>query len=242
MICPYCKSNIKSGLKFCTNCGQSLEIAMQESATPMTVSEPVVSRVPPPYASTGIKPGRWLYALSALILVAGIASFVLVLLNGLKSMEGSLARIAVPGKYDINLKEPGKYIVFYEYRSVIGNKVYETGLRIPNISCSIASKATGQQITLSSPSASYSYSTGKAGIGVLEFTIGQPGHYEISAWYSEGRQGPEIVLAIGKGFGTQLMTTIITCIAILGGSVALAIAIFIITLIKRRRVKQALTQ
>ncbi|MCX5815915.1 MAG: hypothetical protein NTX75_06670 [Proteobacteria bacterium] len=246
MTCLYCKADIKPGLKFCTHCGQSLEGAiqegtLQESSAAYETHEQVSSGAPS-YGGTGQQhgPGRWLYALSALILVVGVASFVLVLLSGLKSMENSLARIVVPGKYDINLKEPGNYIIFYEYQSVVGGKIYNTGQKTPNMRCNILSKMTGQPVPLSSPSASYSYSTGRSGIGVLEFTAGQTGPYEISAWYPEENLGPEIVLAIGKGFGTRLMTTILTCIAILGGSIVLAAVIFVVTLIKRRRARQTL--
>ena len=236
MKCPYCNSDIKSGIKFCTNCGQALEASAQQGPATPEAGEPVTRMMPPPYGRTGqTGPSRWFYGLSALIFVVGIVSFVLLLISGLKSIENSLTRIVVPGKYDINLKDPGKYLVFYEYRSVIGNRVFNTGEKIPHMKCNIVSKITGQPVVLANPSTSYSYSTGRAGVGVLEFTISQPGVYEISAWYPEGRLGQEIVLAVGRGFGTRLMTTIVSCLAVLGGSILLAIVVFVVTLIKRRR-------
>ncbi|MCX5813809.1 MAG: zinc ribbon domain-containing protein [Proteobacteria bacterium] len=240
MQCPYCKSEVKSGTKFCSNCGQPVEIAMQESSAISTPNEPVISQAPP-YGNIGQKhgPSRWFYALSALILVVGIASFVLLLLNSLSGLDKSLARIVVPGKYDMNLTVKGKYIIFYEYQSLIGDKVYQTGQKIPQMRCNVLSKATGQPVALASPSMSYSYSFGKSGIAVLEFTITQPGAYEIAAWYSEGKTGQEVVFAIGKGFQEKIMTTIFSCIAVLGGSIVLAIVIFIVTLIKRRRARQS---
>jgi len=103
--------------------------------------------------------------------------------------------------------------------------------------CNIASKTIGQPVALASPSMNYSYLFKKAGVAVLEFTITQPGAYEIAAWYPEVKTSQEIVLAIGKGFQEKIMTTIFNCIAVLGGSMVVAIAIFTITLIKRRRAK-----
>jgi|GEM_PF-469677 len=239
MQCSYCKSEIKSGSKFCSSCGQSLDIAMQENSASRELNEPVIPQTLP-YGSTGQKgPSRLFYALSALILVIGIASFIFLLVSSLKGIDKSLARIAVPGKYDVNLVQTGKYIIFYEYESLIGDKVYKTGERIPQMRCNVLSKVTGQPVALSKPSMSYSYSFAKSGVAVLEFTVTQPGPYEIAAWYPEGKTGQEIVLAVGKGFQEKLMTAIFSCIAVLGGSIVVAIAIFTITIIKRRRARTA---
>jgi hypothetical protein len=244
MICPYCKTNIKPDIKFCTNCGQSLESAIPENTTSTIINEPVISQAPS-YGIAGQKgvagqkgPSRWFYALSALILVIGIVSFIFLIMDSMKSIEKSLARIAVPGKYDINLAEKGKYSIFYEYQSMIGNKVYQTGPAIPKLRCNIRSKKTGQPVAFSSPSGNYSYSFGKSGVAVLEFTVNEPGAYEIAGWYPEGQTGQEVVLAIGKGFQKKLMTTIFSGIALLGGSVVLALVIFVVILMKRRRARQ----
>jgi hypothetical protein len=212
---------------------------MQESSVSSGSNDPVISHAPPYESSVRTAPGRWFYALSVLILVVGIVSFVLLLINSLGSLDKSLARIAVPGKYDMNLTEKGKYIIFYEYQSLIGDRVYQTGPAIPKMRCNVLSKTTGQPVALASPSMNYSYSFGKSGVAVLEFVVTQPGAYEIAAWYPEGKTGQEVVFAIGKGFQEKIMTTIISCIAVLGGSIVLAIVIFIFTLVKRRRAGQA---
>jgi hypothetical protein len=212
---------------------------MQENSISGKLSEPVISQTLD-HGSTGQPgPSRLFYALSALILVIGIASFVALLLSGLDGIDKSLARIAVPGKYDINLAQTGKYVIFYEYESQIGDKVYKTGEKIPQMRCNVLSKATGQPVVLSKPSMNYSYSFSKAGVAVLEFTVNQPGLYEIAAGYTEGKTGQEIVLAVGKGFQKKLMTVIFSCIAVLGLSIVAAIAIFTITIIKRRRARTA---
>lgn len=36
-------------------------------------------------------------------------------------------QVVVPGSSNITLSQPGKYTIFYEYRSVVGNRIYSTG-------------------------------------------------------------------------------------------------------------------
>jgi hypothetical protein len=36
-------------------------------------------------------------------------------------------QVVVPDSSNITLSQPGKYTIFYEYRSVVGNRIYSTG-------------------------------------------------------------------------------------------------------------------
>src|SRR3990172_6931151 len=67
-------------------------------------------------------------------------------------------------------------------------------------------KTTGSKIPLSHSSMNSTYSVGgRSGVSVLEFLIDKPGAYELSAWYPEGKEGTEVVLAIGHGFTGKLV-------------------------------------
>jgi hypothetical protein len=48
-------------------------------------------------------------------------------------------QVVVPGSSDITLSQPVKYTVFYEYRSMVGNRVYSTGEMIPSIQVNLVS-------------------------------------------------------------------------------------------------------
>ena len=53
---------------------------------------------------TKIKPSAWFYGLAPLVMIIGIASFVLFILGHLSGVGDSLTRIVVPGKGTVELK------------------------------------------------------------------------------------------------------------------------------------------
>ena len=182
-----------------------------------------------------IKPSRWFYVLAVLVVVIGFAIFGLLLFKNLSGITDSLIQVVVPGKTDITLPEAGKYTIFYEYQSVVGNKVYKTE-KISGLQCALTSQETGAEIALSAPSGSSTYTLGgRAGRSIWVFSIDKPGNYQISAWYPEGQEGQEVVLAIGSGFTGKIVGTVFSSLAILFGSIAIAVVITVVTAIKREK-------
>ena len=153
-------------------------------------------------------------------------------------------QVVVPGSSDITLSQPGKYTVFYEYQTMVGNRIYSTGEDIPGIQVNLVSKESGDEIPLSSAFMNRTYTIGsRSGIGLFDFAIDQPGTYELSASYPavQGQQqSPEIVLAVihssavEKLFGT-IMGTVAGALAIVFIPFVAGVAIIIITFIKRRK-------
>lgn len=90
----------------------------------------------------------------------------------------------MPSRSDITLSQTGKYTIFYEYRSVVGNRVYSTGQDIPSIQINLVSRDVGSEIPLSNTSMNSTYTVGsRSGIGLFDFTVDKPGIYELSASY-----------------------------------------------------------
>jgi hypothetical protein len=160
-------------------------------------------------------------------------------------------QVVVPGSSNITLSQPGKYTIFYEYRSVVGNRIYSTGEEIPGLQVNLVSTDTGDEIPLSSASVDRTYTVGsRSGIGLLDFTIDQPGIYELSASYPPvqgqqeegGEQNQEIVLAvihnsaIDKLFGT-ITGAVASVMAIVFIPFVAGIVIIVITFIKRRKAR-----
>jgi len=188
-----------------------------------------------------IRPGRGYYVLAVLVFIAGIGLFAWLLFKNLSGLSEGLKQVVVPGKTDLVLSKAGNYTVFYEYRSVVGNKVYLTERSLSGLICTLVSKSTGSEIRLSPATMTSTYTLGgREGVSILEFQISQPGAYEFSAGYAEGREGPEVVLAIEQDFGARLFATIIGGLAVLFGSMALALVIFLVTLNKRSKAKKLL--
>jgi hypothetical protein len=182
-----------------------------------------------------IKPSRWFYVLAVLVVVIGFAIFGLLLFKNLSGITDSLIQVVVPGKIDITFSEAGKYTIFHEYQSVVGNKVYKTE-EISGLQCALTSQETGAEIALSSPSGSSTYTLGgRAGRSLWVFSIDKPGNYQISAWYPEAQEGQEVVLAIGSGFTGKIVGTVFSSLAILFGSIAIAVVITVVTAIKREK-------
>lgn len=183
------------------------------------------------------RPRKWWYVISVLIFIIGISAFVLWLVNGLSGITNGSQQFVVPGKSEIFLSEPGKYEIFYEYRSVVNGKVYLTEENLSGLQCTLKDRSTDQFISMENPSINSNYSLGgRAGISVLEFTVKKAGIYDLSAQYSSGKEGQEVVLAIGKGIGGKISGVIIVGIAIFILTIALSIIVFVVTFLMRRRI------
>ena len=187
-----------------------------------------------------IKPGKGVYLVSGAVFVIGIILFVVLLLTGITSTVSRLDnRIVVPGTQTIELKETGKYSIYFEYRSVLDGKVYETE-SIVGLMCSLKNTETGESINLSNSIVNSNYSiSGRQGKSIFDFDIDKPGKYEFKAWYKSER-GEEAVLAIGKGFSGSLFRTILLSIGVLIISLGASVTIFVVTLVRRNRAKKSI--
>jgi hypothetical protein len=188
-----------------------------------------------PMAKT--KPSRWYYVLSGIVLVAGLAGLWFFLLSGVSTLTKGLIQIVVPGQQELILSETGKYTVFHEYRSIVGNKVYSMAKgRLSGLQCGLTSKATGERIPLYGAIMNSKYSLGsRSGIAVFNFRINSPDTYVFSAQYPPGKDGPEVVLSVSHGFAKDLLVTILGGLGILFGSAGAATVIAAITSERRRR-------
>jgi len=188
-----------------------------------------------------IHPSRGYYALAGLVFIAGIGLFAGLLYKNLSGLGAELQQVVVPGKTDLALAKVGTYTIFYESRSVVGNKVYDTEKSLSGLECTLVSKQTGSPVPLSRTSMNSTYTFGgREGTSLLDFQISQPGTYELAAGYGPGREGPEVVLAIGQDFTTRMFVTIFGSLAALFGSFGIALAIFLVTLVKRSKAKKLL--
>jgi hypothetical protein len=190
-----------------------------------------------------ITPSRWYYVLAGLVFVTGMVLFAVFLVKSISGMGSKLQRMVAPGETELALSEPGTYTIFYEYRSVIGNTVYSTGGRISGLACAVVAKPGNTLITLvpSLTNTTYNFG-GRSGRSLFEFRIASPGVYTLSARYPEGQKGPQVVLAVGKDFTAGIFVTILGALGLLFASIGIAVAITLVTLIKRIKKKKLLVQ
>lgn len=97
-----------------------------------------------------------------------------------------------------------------------------------------------RDIPLRRPTASSTYNfAGRSGASAFVFDVDAPGTYRLTAGYDDGRPQPETVLAVGTGFISGLFSTIALSGGIALAGTGLAMAIFIVVLLRRRRALQS---
>lgn len=189
-----------------------------------------------------IRPSRWYYLLSLLVIGCGVAIFFLILFKGLSGIPAKLTQMEAPGTSEMTFAEPGTYTIFYEHRSVVEGRVYDTGGNLSGLRCTVVSGETGAPVSVVQASGRTSYALGnRAGRSILEFSIDRPGLYQVSATYSDNSDGQRVVLAIGLGVAGTITATVIGGLAAIFGSILLAGIIASVIFVKRRRAKKALT-
>ena len=183
-------------------------------------------------------PGRRWYAVAAGIFVLGMGAFALFLFTKLKDLGSELEQVVVPGEAELAL-DPGTYTIFHEHQSVVDGRYYSAPEAVPGLRVRVLSAATGEALPVRPPGATSSYSIGgRSGVAIFAFDVPKPGRYRVVADVSDGDEGP-FVLALGKGFGRRLVTTILAAIGIAFLSFVAAMWVAIATFIKRRRAARA---
>ncbi len=182
-----------------------------------------------------VQPGIWYYGLAVLIIALGFAGFAGSIYSGITDAESGLLQMLAPGDADLFLSEPGEYIVFYENNSYLDGKFYSTGEQLSGLEIHVREKATDLDLATYPARGSFTYSLGsRSGRSIMAFEIERAGNYQVNASYS-GKEGPKIVLAIGKGMVEGLFSSILISLAALFGSIAIASVITFVTYSRRKR-------
>ncbi|MFW6154812.1 MAG: hypothetical protein ACOC95_06305 [Planctomycetota bacterium] len=190
------------------------------------------------------RPGRWPYVLAAGVLVGGLAiglTPVVKTIVDVCRLSSRMERLEAPGATTIHVKTPGRYVINYERRSVLGGKTYATGDTAPALHCTVTDTATDVAVPVkpASVKASYSLNSTYEGRALFEFEPARAGTYRVEARHPSPSSHPPVVLAVGPGvfdgsvgrFFFGLCVSPLICISC---SVA-AVAIFMTALTRRSR-------
>jgi hypothetical protein len=180
-------------------------------------------------------PSRIWYFVAIALLFLGVGGAVYLMMSRLEDIQSALKRVVVPGESVVALEEPGTYTLFHELSGTLDGVVYSasdiSGLRV-----TLESVATGEAVELTRPAASTSYDMGgSSAVGIFAFTIDTPGEYRLGAVYDDGRSEPQAVLSMARGFVGKLVAAILSTVGLVIGSIALAIAIGVLTFLRRRK-------
>lgn len=142
------------------------------------------------------RPSRWFYLLAVAVALAGVALVVTAALAGLRWSSHS-TRVVVPSRTAIAFPEGGRYLVAYEYRSVVDGRVYSTPQGVPPLDLELVGP-DGRRVPIGAGSGSFTYQFGtRAGMTIAGFKLERPGRYVLGATYRHDEIGPNLVLAIG---------------------------------------------
>ena len=126
-------------------------------------------------------------------------------------------------------------MIFYENNSYMNGKFYSTSEQISGLEINVREKATGLDLATYPVNSRFTYSLGsRSGRSIMAFTAQRAGIYQINTSYS-GREGAEIVLAIGKGIVEGIFSSIMISMAALFGSIAIAAVISFVTYSRRKK-------
>ncbi len=189
----------------------------------------------PALSQSNASPSSLFYLTPIVAIAIGVVVFGFFLYKSLSDLSASLTQTLMPGTTEVSLAKPGNYTVFHEYKSVFDGTHYSSSMDLSGLQCSLVSVSTGKTVKLNEPSGSAKYTLAdRSGISVFAFIINQPGLYEFTCGYAEGREGPETVLAIGIAFFGDLINMIFVGFLILGASALTAVAAFIVVYQKRK--------
>jgi hypothetical protein len=204
-----------------------------------------------------LKPSRWYYLLAILIPVFACLVTASIVYGSIPKLPGALEalgvknlkQVVVPGSAEINFPKSGAYAVYYEYRSVIDGVSYYRDENPPSMRCQLRSKRTGESVRLDYSTAKgdlYTYPK-RAGVMFKQISIDQPGVYNFSCQYPDGRAYPKSVMAVGPNLILEFFNIALKPIAaVICGSFAFFLAcgisllIIAIVAVKRHRSKGTL--
>jgi hypothetical protein len=156
--------------------------------------------------STPIRPSRWYYWFAPLFLAAGFGVFVLEIVLGLPHLDQVLTQVLIPGKALLPLQQGKSYTVYYESRSVLDGRIYDTGESLNGLQCELHPPDEGNMVQLHVPNGSSRYSVGgRSGSAVLEFTVPRDATYDLSCAFEQRDHPQEVVLAVGSGLGLLVL-------------------------------------
>jgi hypothetical protein len=153
------------------------------------------------------KPTRWSYILALFIPIFACLGTALVVFRNVPKLPGALeslsvkklTQVVVPGSAEIHIPESGAYAVYYEYRSVVDGVTYSREEIPPRLRCQLISASTGKALMLAQSNVKgdvYVYPE-RAGVMFKRVDIDQPGIYNFSCRYANGRSYPKNVMAVG---------------------------------------------
>ena len=190
-----------------------------------------------------IRPSAAYYALAAPFFVVGMAFCFYTLIHGLLHVTDRLTQVVVPGNRDFVFKRNIGYTVFLEEVSVVEGKPYLTRGSLVGLTCKVESLSNGRVIEPGPARGSATYNfPGRSGRAIWGFSVPEDGSYRFGCSYPAEQPGSKTVVAVGQGFGWEIVRIVLTCIVWAFAGIGCATAVCLIVFIARERSKRQLRE
>lgn len=171
------------------------------------------------------------YAVGAAVMIVGVGYAVATTIGDFKAMQDAFQRFVVPGTNDLHIVKAGRYVIYYEYRSIVDGEAFATP-ESTDITCTLAD-SEGRAVPLVPTALNGEYAfNGHAGRAIDQFDAAQTGTYVISCQHPGGK-GERIALAVAPPVVIDFIGTFFKRVALAFLSLGLGLAILIVTLIRR---------
>lgn len=193
-----------------------------------------------------VRPSGWWYVFAALLPIAvvafSIASFTPFSADVMDFVFKEGQRVVVPGKSELNLADPGEYVIFHEYHGEIDGAVYTHPEILQGLEGGLTRKDTEETTTLEPLKTKFTYEMGSyAGRGIWSFSISQPGTYILEASCpSLEAQSQKTVLLVKKRPSVEAFIRLGLSVCSLLPAMIAAIVIVMVVYAKRKKSRQAI--
>lgn len=169
--------------------------------------------------------------LAVVVLIAGIGGFIYWIITGISGLHDELTQITAPGEHRISLEKVGTYTVFWEYSGAQG--AFFPG----NIDMKVISDQD-RSIPVHAAGVNQTYSfNGRHGVALLQFDIESPGDYLVVTHIKGHETEGPVTLTLACGFMTYLFHIILGGLAMVFGSIILAVLLVVYAVIGRRKTR-----
>ena len=174
-------------------------------------------------------PGNGWYVLAGAIVLAttiaagGIGAWLF------REYESAIPFLA-PGRHALELKKPGSYLVWNDYRAVFQGRVYDEAKHLPSgARISVIDKTSGRELPVGSQSGATSSTGNTESVAVAQFSIARPGPYEVVVQGSF----PPRVMSVGRNFIFQLAGGLFGAFVLVFAGYGAALVLALVVFLKR---------
>jgi uncharacterized membrane protein len=175
------------------------------------------------------RPGRFGYFAAVAIAVGGVVACAALVVLFVLRLDGD-TRFVAPGSHVVTVKQPGKQVIWNDYRTVFEGRSYDAPERLPEgLQIRVTEAATGKDLDIASSRGASWKSPVSERVSIASFEVATPGRYTVTI----GGDFPPRVFSVGPGFLLPLLGTIAGAVAVLLLGFALALVLAIWTYLRR---------